>query len=334
MRNALRILAAVALLLALSAVPAAAKPPGPNGQIAFGRYDPFFDDTVPYTINPDGTHEQRVVDVPGEAPRFSPDGTQLSSCCNPEGDTHSAALIVNVDDPTDHRALPQPDPADLDAYCSTWSADAARVACETYGVSDPSLNGVYTIRSSDGGGLRRVTDARGASDQPGDYSPDGRRLTFVRYSDDCAGCIYVVNADGTGLHRVFTPPPDAFVSSHPSWSPQGNELVFSWHATPEVHSSLWLVHSDGSGLHQIPVQVAPGQYPCGAPNADPSAGGCFDPQWSPDGTKIVFGRGDDGLGRNIYTVSTDGSGLFQVTHGDATQSNEAPDWGTHPLATG
>ena len=45
---------------ALTALPAGAKPRGSNGQIAFARFDPALGDTVAYTINPDGTHEQQV----------------------------------------------------------------------------------------------------------------------------------------------------------------------------------------------------------------------------------------------------------------------------------
>lgn len=71
---------------------------------------------------------------------------------------------------------------------------------------------------------------------------------------------------------------------------------------------------------------------CGGPNADSNAGGCFDPTWSPDGTHIVFGNGSGDLGRNVYTVRPDGTGLHQVTHGDMSQSNEQPDWRTHPFA--
>ena len=39
--------------------------------------------------------------------------------------------------------------------------------------------------------------------------------------------------------------------------------------------------------------------------------------------------------RHIYTVNTDGTGLFQVTNhgaGQLGEGDEAPDWGTHPLA--
>ena len=62
----------------------------------------------------------------------------------------------------------------------------------------------------------------------------------------------------------------------------------------------------------------------GGTKADPNTEGCFQPTWSPDGTKIAFGRSDE-----IYTVNADGTGLRQVT--DAPGS-ESPEWGTHPLA--
>jgi Tol biopolymer transport system component len=95
--------------------------------------------------------------------------------------------------------------------------------------------------------------------------------------------------------------------------------------TPDVHSSLWVIHSDGSGLSPVSV---PSSLGCGGANDDPSAVGCLQPAWSPDGTKIAFASGlnidDDG---EIYTVNTDGTGLTQVT--DAPGSG-SPDWGTHP----
>jgi hypothetical protein len=137
--------------------------------------------------------------------------------------------------------------------------------------------------------------------------------------------LFVVHSDGTHLRRIA---PGAACCTV-GWSPQGNDIVFSRHVTPDVHGSLWIVHANGTGLREVPAHPA---YGCGGPQSDPNAGGCFDPSWSPDGTQIVFGAGDEALGRNIYTVKPDGTGLVQITHGDASQSNEAPDWGTHPLA--
>jgi Tol biopolymer transport system component len=52
--------------------------------------------------------------------------------------------------------------------------------------------------------------------------------------------------------------------------------------------------------------------------------------WSPDGKKILFGRGVGREQRDLYTVNADGSGLFQVTS-TATIDEGKADWGTHPL---
>jgi hypothetical protein len=43
---------------------------------------------------------------------------------------------------------------------------------------------------------------------------------------------------------------------------------------------------------------------------------------------IVFGRGSDDAGRDIYTVRRNGTGVRQITYG---RDDSDPDWGTHPL---
>jgi len=305
-------------LVALFALPAGARPPGVNGQILFGRFDPAQGDTVIYTVNPDGSHEHQVLPFALECPYWSADGSRIVTCGLPDG---SSALIINPDtgslrevfssDPTLFLACPLPSPDGQRLACGQWNQPA-----------DPSRNGIYSIRSSDGGGLIRITSNPGGSDEPGDYSPNGKRLVFGRsdQNGDPIG-LFVVNVNGTGLKQI-TPKR----SSPGDWSPQGNEIVFSQRLTPDVHSSIWVVHADGTGLHEIYVQP---ESACGGPNSDPTADGCFDPRWSPDGTKIIFAKGTSGdSDSNIYTVNVDGTGLTQVTHGGRDQ---APDWGTHPV---
>jgi Tol biopolymer transport system component len=314
--------ASVAALSAVSASPAAASPTHANGRIVFARVDPSLDDTVFYTINPDGTHEQQVVPFALACPHWSPDGSRLSSCGGPNG---SATVIVDPDTGS-YRSLPMPEPGLL-TFCQLWTPDASRLACESFGESDPARNGIYTIRVSDGQGLQQMTSNPNGDDVPAAYSPDGKRLAFIRSDADGNSLgLFVVRTDGTGLRQIA---PAGVTCCNAGWSPQGNDIVFARHVTPDVHSSIWIVHSDGTGLREVPAQPA---FGCGGLNSDPNAGGCFDPRWSPDGKRIVFGHGDDALGRNIYTVSPDGSGLTQVTQGDANQSNESPDWGTHPLS--
>jgi hypothetical protein len=156
-----RVVALVVIALAaVAALPAAAKVPGPNGRIAFARIvNPDTGDSITYTANPDGSHLQQLfsADYSGN-PRWSPDGSRVAvlsaaglPCCT------VAAVIVNPDNGS-YRVLKMPDPT-LFTACWVWSPDAKRLACDGESDSDPSRNGIYTIRTSDGGGLTRITDA-------------------------------------------------------------------------------------------------------------------------------------------------------------------------------
>jgi TolB protein len=322
MRTSIAVLAGVVALLAVSVTSAVANPQGPNGQIAFGRFDPILGDTVFYTVNPDGSHERQLLPLPLGCPRWSPDGTRIATCGGPDG---SSSAIINPDDGS-YRELFSPDPT-LFLACFVWSPDAKRLACEPFEEPvDPTRGGIYSIRSSDGGGLKRITSSQGGHDEPGNYSPNGKRLVFARsdQNGDPVG-LYVAKVNGRGVRQVT--PTGTLFSSAGDWSPQRNEIVFSQHVTSDARSSIWVVHANGTGLHEIHVQAQPA---CGGAISDPSSQGCFQPRWSPDGKKIIFSRGTSGDNdSNIYTVNADGTHLTQVTHGGRDQ---APDWGRHPLA--
>ncbi len=298
-----------------------------NGRIAFARFDPTLGDTVTYTVNPDGSHQRRLFSSgPSGGPRWSPDGSQvaIATACT-DGTETCAATIVDPGSGT-FRQFKWPDPT-LETDCgSSWSPDAQRLACEGFGVTDPGRNGIYTIRSTDGGGLTRITSNPGGDDNPGDYSPDGKRMVFVRSDENGPVGLFVVKLNGSGLRQI-TPP--GFVTGgeeNPSWSPTGDKILFATHSAPGHRSSIWVVNTDGSGLHQVPITPA-----CGGAFSDPKSISCFQPGWSPDGTKIIFTRiSANGTQENVYTVNADGSGLAQVTDtGGASQ----PDWGTHRLSS-
>ena len=169
MRHLMKWLTAVVLCagMALPALPAQAKVPGPNGRIVFSRV--LQHDTVTYTVNPDGSHMQQLFAGFSGFPRWSPDGSQVSllAPCT-DGEENCAATIVDPDTGT-FREFKWPDPA-LETHCGFgWSPDGTQLACESFGVTDPSRNGIYTIRASDGRGLSRVTSNPGGDDIPGDY---------------------------------------------------------------------------------------------------------------------------------------------------------------------
>ena len=75
-----------AVVVAAAAPSAAAKVPGPDGRIVFGRFDPAIDDFHLFTVNPDGTQEARTPPGAAERPRWAPDGSKVLVClANPAG---------------------------------------------------------------------------------------------------------------------------------------------------------------------------------------------------------------------------------------------------------
>jgi Tol biopolymer transport system component len=312
MRKLLALVLLGAAVAGLGVAPAAAKPRGTNGRISFTRWDPALHQDVVYTINPDGTGEHPLL-VGAESGQWSPDGTRLlvvPDCCSER--------IVNPDDGS-YTELPTfyPD-SGLFLGCNIWSPDASRLACEGFG-DQPSADGVYTTRSSDGGGVQRITSGSD-DDYPGDYSPNGKQIVFLRAPsfDAPPQGLDIVRADGSDLRQI-TPDGMSLDFDGGSWSPQGNEIIFAGRTAGEPRGAIYAVHTDGTGLRQIPI---PG---CGT-----SAAGCREPVWSPDGTRIAFTMFVGQTGQSdLYTVNADGTGLYQVTHTGLGAGLK--DWGTHPI---
>jgi Tol biopolymer transport system component len=301
--------AAIAAVLAISA---GARPGGTNGKIVV-NVDTATGQEQVYTVDPDGTNMQFLANDT-EAGQWSPDGTKIP--------LSSGYLDVDTGTFTDLH-LPDGLYPGLFLFCGIWSPNGARLACEGFG--DGGLNGVYTIRSSDGRDLQRVTSDSNGDDCPSDYSPNGKRLVVTR-ANETTFEIDTVKQNGSGLKRL-TPEGMEFDFCSGNWSPQGNEIAFSARVPDgSYRSSIWAVHSDGTGLRQIPV---PG---CGGPRSDPASIGCQKPVWSPDGRKLMFERHflipNDHF--ELYTVNSDGSGLFQVTNTPDLDEGGG-DWGTHPV---
>jgi hypothetical protein len=297
--------------------PAQAKVPGPNGQLVFGRFDPAVGDQVTYTVNPDGSRLRQLSEGAAEVPRWSPDGTRIAVlCCG-------APTILDAGDSA-LTQLPIPSGFDADTIfgCNVWSPDGGRLACEVLDDQHPERNGIYTMRSSDGGNFVRVTNAP-SDDIPSDYSPNGKWIVFERFDPARPktrhggpnNALFLVHPDGSGLRRL-TP---WGMSSLASWSPNGKWILFG-------RGRMFVIHPDGSGLQQIRLDTGGIQY-----FAD-------NPVWSPDGASIavsLFLPQNDAL--DIYTVWADGTNLYQVTTAlpgaiDVGEGDEFVDWGPHPLA--
>jgi Tol biopolymer transport system component len=188
----------------------------------------------------------------------------------------------------------------LNMVCVVWSPDDSRLACEAWDDTDPSRSGIYTVRSSDGGDLQRLTTPPdGMVDLPGDFSPDGTQFVFQRAADEAPGTLMLVDLAGGEPQQVATEP----VEDSGRFSPDATSLLTS------VNGAIVTIDLDGQVLDSV---AEPGAF-------------LFGPVWSPDGNWIAYSQATTGPFADIFISRPDGSQRQQVTN---TPDNEITiDWG-------
>jgi Tol biopolymer transport system component len=236
-----------------------------------------------------------------------------------------------------------------------WRPDGQRIAFAR--VIDSHVEG--WIMNPDGSGQMRFAPTR-VEARVSSWSPDAQKIAYhVISGNQCAGedtGIATSNSDGTG--EVFiTSQNDMADEQSPAWSPDGARIAFvrlpfTCGPDGEVYygsSDIWLMNPDGTGKINITnnsnPEVAPDWSPDGTKivftcfgictmNADGSGAANptdkgFAARWSPDGTKIVFFRNSPTPLENEYQLwimNPDGSGQTKIA-----DSAHDPDW--QPLPT-
>jgi hypothetical protein len=188
-----------------------------------------------------------------------------------------------------------------------FSPDGEKVAAELFG-----RPGIW-IADADGSHAVQLT--HGANDAWPAWSPDGHRIAFAgnmastpcppqRFEYGCRRDLYVMNADGTGLHPV------AKDGISPSWSPDGDRIAFETNGPDIVASSIEVVNADGTGEHVL---------------TGTAQGGGLSPAWSPDGRTIVYSsiRGENW---GIYAVPAAGGLERALLPGSSLGYVDDPTW--------
>jgi TolB protein len=273
----MRTLTTYSLALAVFAVvvaTAAATPPGKNGAIAFRRY--FTDDQSWGAVF--------TIGADGKAAR------QI---------THPQRGVV--DD--------QPD----------WAPDGSRIAFTR--CPQNALCHIWTV-APDGTVLAPAGALCAAGshedmcpdDANASFSPDSKRISFTQASGNVKNdpvvenviqhsAIAVMNADGSDRHVIYQAAPYSADLNYPMFSPDGRRLLFernnSGYSKPAGQRAVFVINADGTGLKRLtPWQENDGD----------------NPDWSPDGTWILFHTHVDGENSQYVLIHADGTGRKQLTH--------------------
>lgn len=228
----------------------------PDGsRIAFTR--PSDDgSTGIYVMNADGsgvvrltTNEQGM----DEAPSWSPDGLRIVFSRSEFVSTEPDPIASRSNRDLYTIALDGSEPTKLlggrtDDFSPAWSPDGATIAFVRMldpSAPEPAISQIWSI-AAEGTGASQVTSFDGGAWRPA-WSPDGSVLAFDGGSD-----IYVVGADGRGLHRIDLPSgwgEEAESPFDPTWSPDATRIAFT--AGGEQGQDIFVARLDGTDLKNL-----------------------------------------------------------------------------------
>ncbi|HZH34462.1 MAG TPA: hypothetical protein VEX64_06445 [Pyrinomonadaceae bacterium] len=227
------------------------------------------------TVNSDGSNETEI--GYGTDPKFSPDGSKIAFVLG-NGET-SDIYTMNADGSNAVQLTNT-----YQAHSPAWSPDGLRIA---FASSHESGTHVYII-NVDGTNQQRlnITDTNLTQEHGPVFTPNGQKIIFL--GDKVVNGLgrsdyYQINADNSGEVTQLTFL-DAILSNQaPAISPDGTRIVFEYQhdlqaATTDGSGQLINLSNNGSGMDE-------------------------QASYSPNGAKIVFRRGSQGL----FVMNADGS---------------------------
>jgi Tol biopolymer transport system component len=336
-----------AALVCASSPPAAGRAGG--GRIVFEAGGAI------YVMEVGGTPTRVVAAKAGAVnmqPALSPDASRVAFSSNVEG---KFSIYVVGGDGEGLRRLTDGPGEDSEP---AWSPDGSRVAfvrgfdATGSGVvvlTCASLaNDILTVNVDDGGNGERPVEVnltQGAGGTDPAWSPDGKRIAFA---SDRAGSydIYTMSADdGRDVRRLTV---DDTAEADPSWSPDGSRIAYTGRLREDRTTQCGNMPIAGSptctgtcpgtgddeGGDSFTSAGGPYIYRMDADGSQQKSltelGGAAEPDWSPDGSQIVFVGGHTAGEAQLFLIASDGAGPWvQLTSDPAEESS--PSWAGAPV---
>jgi eukaryotic-like serine/threonine-protein kinase len=195
-------------------------------------------------------------------PRFSPDGRQLAFADRTPG-PYGELAVADVDSRKVRRLTHD---SQL-ALSPAWSPDGRLIY---FASSRGGTLNIWKI-GADGSGLQQITAGEG-DDAQLDVSQDGKRVVFstLRENIVLAQLDLQARADEQSVKLLTTDP--ARNQFGPVYSPDGTLLAYFTNFKGTENESIWLADADGSNAVQLVQDAHINIFP----------------EWTPDGTHLVY----------------------------------------------
>jgi len=315
-----------------------------GGRIAFstdnGGREPYDEGIA--VVNRDGSGFRRLTTPPAPSattytidvgPAWSPDGSRLlfTRITTDTSDTADIAVSTALHTVPAAGGAATPVPGASDGYLGDWSPDGRRIVFTAVDASGEV--GTLTVVGVDGTGRRTITGAVG---QMPAWSPDGSTIAFARITErdpdpvreEDVAQIATVPADGGAVTTFAVTRPSAArtVAGYPSWSPDGESLVYDLFGYSETNSyppgDLWSV--DRAGTRAGRLIATPGDEAQGhlhGPAPRPVAAGVASTYTPVTPTRLLDTR--NGTGASTGPIGPRGT-VDLAVHGAQTPQGPVP----------
>ena len=308
--------AAIAATLLL-AVPAVAQAAPFNGRIAFSsdrasaverKFDIF-------SMNADGSDQRQLTTNPAgdRQPDWAPDGAAIAYTIDKPGSAINFEVARMTAAGREHRQITSTPGIEASSQ-PAWRPDGRAILYRRSGpVGAGSIWQMGLLGEAPG--LRFAPPSVPLYPS---WSPDRSRVLFtgiVSPAGDTDRAIFTMNADGSGLLRLFDAP--GAYDSAPAWSPDGKRIAFESDgdvggANPERDMEVWTMAADGTERVQLTRNAAHDEGPA----------------WSPDGRLLAYTSGPDNRRGDIHVMTAAGRELRTLT--SYAGPDESPDWQAIP----
>jgi len=198
-----------------------------------------------------------------------------------------------------------------------WSPDGSFIMFTRY-LSENNSE-IFTMKS-DGSNLKQLTN-HPFRDGHAKFSPDGKKIIFNSQRDDEGKLelknyeLYEMNTNGTGIKRLT----NYFEwDTYPSYSPDGRKILWrrilaDTTAPRGYNSEIFVMNCNGSEIKNLTNHKSYDGYP----------------EWSPDGTQIVFASSRHGQTTEhiqLFVMNADGTDVKQITFNEIGEEDNRPDW--------
>jgi len=265
------------------------------GPLMEGRTDPGELGTL--LLSADNAGAQNI------APALSPDGSRVAFISEKDlfsfelflADTETGEIIRKLTSSTQD---PHADAIRFIDAAGSWSPDGERFAYVTFAKGDNEIN---VIRSRDGDLQQRISlEGIGAVNNV-DWSPDGRYIAFTGLTGGFSD-LYIYDLETEQLRQLTD---DKYADMHPTWSPDGSMLAFASDRGDKTDFDQLVF----STFKIATIDVQSGQVRVLDLLGDVRHS---NPQFSPDGNRILFLSDADGFS-DVYATDLRTGSIERLT---------------------